>query len=158
MPPASVATDTKTAFTRLLGILALLGFVLAAVHCGLTTTETPAREDRLTSLTVLEDAFENRKSNIQVLQEGLITAVLSDDTVDIKHQRIIVELSNRQTLLIAHNIDIAPRVPDPTLGDLLKFYGEYEWNNKGGVIHWTHRDPDKVHVDGWLEYEGKRYQ
>lgn len=35
-----------------------------------------------------------------------------------------------------------------------RFYGEYEWNDEGDAIHWTHKEPDTKQVDGWLEYEG----
>ncbi|MCK5070226.1 MAG: DUF3465 domain-containing protein, partial [Desulfocapsa sp.] len=28
----------------------------------------------------------------------------------------------------------------------------------GGVIHWTHRDHNGRHIDGWLKYNGKTYQ
>jgi hypothetical protein len=112
----------------------------------------------LTPLATFEDAFANHKSNIQVKQTGAITAILSDDTDGDAHQRFIVRLNNNQTLLIAHNIDIAPRVPNIAVGATIKFYGEYEWNAEGGVIHWTHKDPGGVHVDGWIEYKGKKYQ
>ncbi len=118
---------------------------------------TPESEPELTSLSVIADAFSNCRSDIQVRQEGTIIAVLSDDTVGDRHQRIIIRLGNDQTLLIAHNIDLAPRVPNPSTGKTLGFYGEYEWNDEGGVIHWTHEDPDGEHIDGWLEYEGERY-
>ena len=63
-----------------------------------------------------------------------------------------------QTLLIAHNIDIAPRINSLQKGDLILFYGEYEWNPQGGVIHWTHQDPNGNHVGGWIEHEKTRYQ
>ncbi|RQW76728.1 MAG: DUF3465 domain-containing protein [Methanothrix sp.] len=111
----------------------------------------------LTPLSTFEDAFTNHKSNIQVKQTGAITAILSDDTDGDAHQRFIVRLDNNQTLLIAHNIDIAPRVPNPAVGAAITFYGEYEWNAEGGVIHWTHKDSTGVHVDGWLEYKGVKY-
>jgi hypothetical protein len=41
---------------------------------------------------------------------------------------------------------------------MIQFYGEYEWNNKGGVVHWTHRDPNGHHVGGWLKHNGSTYQ
>jgi hypothetical protein len=111
-----------------------------------------------TPLSTLGDAFKNHRGNFQVLQSGIIISVLKDDNKGTRHQRIIVRLENGQTLLIAHNIDIADRVPNPKNNKWLVFYGEYEWNAKGGVIHWTHRNPGGRHVDGWLEYEGKKYQ
>ena len=82
--------------------------------------------------------------------------MLSDDNEGSRHQRFILRLSTGQTLLVAHNIDLAPRVPLDE-GDDITFYGQYEWSEKGGVIHWTHHDPDGRHEEGWLEHRGKRY-
>jgi hypothetical protein len=114
----------------------------------------------------LQDAFANRRSNIQVKGQGIVVKILADDFEGSRHQRFIIKLSSGQTLLIAHNIDLAPRVNDLQIGDFILFYGEYEWNPQGGVIHWTHRDriaeaePHRQgdHVAGWIEHQGKRYQ
>jgi len=38
------------------------------------------------------------------------------------------------------------------------FFGEYEWNDKGGVIHWTHDDPEEIHVNGWIFNNNVIYQ
>lgn len=98
------------------------------------------------------------RSGQQVQSGGEVIRVLSDDNDGSRHQRFIVRLSSGRTLLIAHNIDLAPRVPSIRVGDTVSFNGEYEWNDKGGVIHWTHRDPQNRHQAGWVEHKGKRYQ
>ncbi len=108
--------------------------------------------------TQLADAFKNKQSNIQVRGHGLVERILADDLTGSRHQRIIIKLATGQTLLIAHNIDLARRVKPLSVGDTLEFYGEYEWNDKGGVIHWTHHDPDGFHPAGYLKHNGKTYQ
>lgn len=89
---------------------------------------------------------------------GTVLRILSDDNEGSRHQRFILQLANGRTLLIAHNIDLAPRIPDLRPGDRVEFNGEFEPNPQGGVIHWTHHDPDGQHVDGWLRHEGRTYQ
>ena len=97
-------------------------------------------------------------SDIQVQGVGKVIKVLKDDTKGSQHQRFLLKLPSNLTILIAHNIDLASRVEDLKAGDTIEFYGEYEWNNKGGVIHWTHHDPRKKHQDGWLKHNGVIYQ
>jgi Protein of unknown function (DUF3465) len=107
---------------------------------------------------ILQDAFTNRQSNLQVQGRAVVSKVLSDDLKGSRHQRFILRLTTGQTLLVAHNIDLAPRIGGLRAGDTVDFYGEYEWNEKGGVIHWTHHDPGGRHVDGWLMHNGSTYQ
>lgn len=107
---------------------------------------------------VLADAFENRRSNLQIQGEGKVVRILSDDNSGSRHQRFILKLQSGQTLLVAHNIDLAPRIPSLKVGDPVEFYGEYEWNSKGGVIHWTHRDPRGGHQEGWLKHDGRTFK
>ena len=101
---------------------------------------------------------EQWRSGQQVSGSGRVVRILADDNDGSRHQRFILGLSSGQTLLVAHNIDLAPRVASLSTGDTVKFYGEYEANSKGGVIHWTHHDPQGRHVAGWLEHRGRRYQ
>jgi hypothetical protein len=103
-------------------------------------------------------AFAERKSNVQVKGEGRVTRLLADDVSGSKHQRFIVRLASGQTVLVAHNIDVAPRIADLKEGDTVSFYGEYVWNDKGGTVHWTHHDPQGKHVAGWVKYKGRTYQ
>ncbi len=94
----------------------------------------------------------------QIQGSGTVLRVLSDDNDGSRHQRFILELDAGRTLLIAHNIDLAPRIASLGVGDTVSFYGQYESNEQGGVIHWTHRDPQGHHVAGWLEHNDRRYQ
>ena len=89
---------------------------------------------------------------------GVVERVLPDDNSGSRHQRFIVRLASGQTLLIAHNIDIAPRVADLARNDTVSFSGIYETNDKGGMVHWTHHDPSGRHPAGWIEHNGHRYQ
>jgi len=102
--------------------------------------------------------FADVQSNVQVYGTGIVVSILSDDLEGSRHQRFIIELKSKQTLLIAHNIDLAPRIDDLALSDLIEFHGEYEWNNQGGVIHWTHHDPDETHIGGWILHNRIIYQ
>lgn len=107
---------------------------------------------------VLQEAFDRQQSDLQVEGQGRVSRILSDDLEGSRHQRFIVRLQSGQTVLIAHNIDLAPRVASIREGDEVRFFGEYEWNQQGGVIHWTHKDPNQQHVDGWIEHRGQRYE
>jgi len=103
-------------------------------------------------------AFASRTSFITVEGEGTVIRILPDDVDGPRHQRFIVQLASGQTLLMAHNIDVAPRIDALQVGNTIRFKGEYVWNEKGGVVHWTHHDPQGRHVGGWLQRNGKKYQ
>lgn len=107
---------------------------------------------------VIDKAYSEKRSDVQVQGVGVVVKVLSDDNKGSRHQRFLLKLSSKRTLLVAHNIDLSPRIENLKEGDSVEFYGEYEWNDKGGVIHWTHHDPRKKHKDGWLKHNGQIYQ
>jgi hypothetical protein len=107
---------------------------------------------------VLQQAFQSHTSDLQIQGTGKVIKVLADDNDGSRHQRFILKLTTGQTLLVAHNIDLAPRISNLRKGDQVEFNGEYEWNRKGGVIHWTHHDPRGRHEDGWLKHNGRVYQ
>ena len=111
-----------------------------------------------TGAQVLASAFDSRRSDFQVQGSGRVARVLADDADGSRHQRFIIETASGQTLLVAHNIDLAPRVAALKTGDRVEFNGEYAWNAKGGVIHWTHHDPQGRHVPGWIKHGGRSYQ
>ena len=107
---------------------------------------------------ILADAYARHISGLQVSGQGRVIKVLKDDREGRRHQRFLLRLGSGQVVLVAHNIDLAPRVEGLRTGDTVEFFGEYEWNAKGGVIHWTHRDPRGRHTDGWLKHDGLVYR
>jgi hypothetical protein len=106
----------------------------------------------------VETAFANHSSGVEVQGAGTVAALLPDDVKGGRHQRFIVRLDSGTTLLISHNIDVAPRVSSLRVGDRIAFAGEYVWNAKGGLIHWTHRDPSGHHNAGWVKHNGETFQ
>lgn len=123
----------------------------------------PAAQPNETTLSnngadTIKAAYEQRKSNVQVQGSGRVKAILREDNEGSRHQKFILVLKNGLSILVAHNIDLAPKIPDLKKGDVVEFYGEYEYNPKGGVLHWTHRDPQNRHESGWLKHDGQIYQ
>ena len=106
----------------------------------------------------IAEAYANRASGVQVVGRGAVSRLLADDDEGGRHQRFILRLDSGQTLLVAHNIDLAPRIDSLQVGDPVSFNGVYEWNDRGGVIHWTHHDPQGEHEAGWLRHRGRTYQ
>lgn len=108
--------------------------------------------------TTIEYTPEPWQSNDQIRGSGRVTRILADDNQGSRHQRFILTLPSGHTLLVAHNIDLAPRINSLRAGDTIEFYGEYIWNDKGGILHWTHHDPKGKHPGGWLQHNGDLYQ
>jgi hypothetical protein len=121
-----------------------------AILAGCSATEQRSAGD-------VELAFREHRSNVQVAGSGTVERILRDDTSGLPHQRFIVRLASGQTVLVEHNVDVAPRIDNIQTGDAVNFFGEYIWNDQGGLIHWTHHDPAGRHVGGWVEVNGKRY-
>jgi Protein of unknown function (DUF3465) len=107
---------------------------------------------------ILASAFSNHIGGFKVSGQGEVVKVLPDDNSGTRHQRFIVKLASGQTILIAHNIDIASRINALPTRDTVRFSGQYEWNDQGGVVHNTHRDPKGRHPGGWIEHAGKRFE
>jgi hypothetical protein len=131
------------------------------------TLRAPAPAPRPTgassSSTVADGAAEIRqasraqRSGFMVSAPGIVEKTLPDDREGSPHQRFILRLSNGHTVLVAHNIHLASRVPLREC-DQVEFHGQYEWNERGGVIHWTHHDPDGRHEEGWIRHNGITYE
>lgn len=102
-------------------------------------------------------AQQQRASNMEVTVTAPVRKLLPDDTEGLPHQRFLLELANGSTVLVAHNTGEAPRVPVQA-GDQVTVHGEFIWNKKGGVLHWTHHSDNGRHEGGYIDYQGRRYQ
>ncbi|RNC82359.1 MAG: DUF3465 domain-containing protein [Phycisphaera sp.] len=126
-----------------------------------TPVPSPGQSENSASTHISEDAIrrliDNQISGEMVTLEAEIVKLLPDDNDGSRHQRLLLALESGGTVLVAHNIDLAPRVPADE-GDTITVRGQYEWNDKGGVLHWTHHDPKEWREGGWIELNGGRYE
>lgn len=121
-------------------------------------TEPAKEKAKRNDLKKVQQAFANNQSSVQVEIEGRVVHILPDDNYAPRHQLFLLELENDITLKISHNIDVAPYIDNIAKGDTVRLYGEYEWNAKGGVVHWTHKKSRSgSHPDGWILHKGKKY-
>lgn len=147
------------------GIGGLAGLLLVVLVLQLNPDEVPNhhRSTPTTSTGVqhaensVEQLFRDRISDVMVTLTGPVDRILPDDNEGSRHQRFIVRTPSGRTVLIAHNIDLAQRVP-LEIGDTITIRGEYEWSDRGGTMHWTHHDPKQSREGGWIEHRGVRYE
>jgi hypothetical protein len=104
-----------------------------------------------------KQAFTARDSGRMLEVSGTVERILPDDRDGSPHQRFIIRTDDGISLLIAHNLDLAPRLDGLREGEGIRARGEYEWNEKGGLMHWTHPDPAGRHPPGFIEWRGRRY-
>ena len=106
----------------------------------------------------IETLIREQRSNEIVSVTAVVKRTLPDDNEGSRHQKFLLELPSGNTVLVAHNIDLAPRVAGLAAGDTVTVRGEFEWNERGGVLHWTHHDPAGRHQGGWIELRGQRFE
>lgn len=146
---------------RLLGTLSLIALLYAPALIAQTEMTIRQSNIQLTNTSdnsAIDRAFKQVRSDVQVSGRGTVFKLLADDNDGSRHQKFLVRLPSGLTLLIAHNIDLAPRIDNVKVSDTIEFFGEYEWNEEGGVVHWTHRDPKGRHQSGWIKHKGRKYQ
>lgn len=93
-----------------------------------------------------------------VEDSGTVYRLLPDDNEGTRHQKFLLRTASKRSVLIAHNIDLAPRISNLSVGDTVEFRGEFIDNERGGLVHWTHHDPSGRRKAGWLKHGGRIYQ
>ncbi|WP_227429840.1 DUF3465 domain-containing protein [Psychrobacter sp. I-STPA6b] len=105
--------------------------------------------------------FAQADSDKKVKVCGKVIELLADENHGNHHQRFIIELDGvapKHHVLITHNIELAPRLDNLSIGDTVMVYGIYKYNMQGGIIYKTHHDPNNHHQCGWIEFNSRRYQ
>lgn len=139
-------------------LLVVLVLLLSPDEAPSDQTSTPATGSGVQQTeNPVEQLFRDRISDVMVTLTGPVDRILPDDNDGSRHQRFIVRTPSGRTVLIAHNIDLAQRVP-LEIGDTVTVHGEYEWSDRGGTMHWTHHDPKRWREGGWIEHRGVRYE
>lgn len=135
-----------------LGVFLVLALAAVFGQFWPVSAPEPAAPGASTDETTIARLFAEHRSGELVEVEGVVERILPDDRAGSPHQRFVVRLANGMTLLVAHNIALAARV-DVEPGDPVRLRGEYAWNPQGGVIHWTHPDPNGTHPPGWIRVD-----
>lgn len=157
MRPIKMKKSKKSQLLSLVIMVLLALYALWEGRSSDTASEPATEQQELTGAQQLQDAFDNRQSDEWIEASGVVEKLLGDDNDGSRHQRFVLRTRLGQTLLVAHNIDLAKRVP-LGLGDKVRFRGVYEWNERGGVVHWTHHDPMGRLAGGFVEHRGQRYE
>jgi len=104
-----------------------------------------------------------RMSNVEVEEDGIVRRLLGTRrTRGGSHEGFIVDVplqgsGQTLTIKIEDNVDLTGPIP-LKLGDHVHFRGEYVYDPRGGIVHWTHRDPRMRHAPGFIEVNGRFFQ
>jgi len=140
-----------TSFNRL--FLALLA--------GLTACASPATTGNAADNAAVYNAWLQKRSYVEVTAAGSVARVLGTRPGPSGvHTQFLVHLGaggNGLTVRIADNVDMTGRLQIAP-GDSVVVRGEYIYDPRGGLIHWTHRDPRGRHEAGYVAVNGRYYQ
>ncbi len=143
---------TKSKITQAIIIIALLG-----LYWFIEQAKIPRLSDGNQN-ELLKNYYHNKVSKKMIKITGVTKKLLADDLIKPRHQKFIIHVDGNMSLLVTHNIDLAPRINSLNEGDLVEIYGQYEWNSQGGLLHWTHHDPRGRREGGWIIHNGKKYE
>ncbi len=125
-------------------------------------TKQPAPPAEGKGVAKVRQSFRAMQSKVWVETEGTVSRLLRDDTNpdNGRHQIFLLRLAPDLQVKISHDYDDAGYLDGLKVGDHLKLQGRYEFEERGGVIHFTHRAdrPTKNKPGGWIDFNGKRYQ
>lgn len=139
--------------------VALIAVLIAAIvylrlHTAAPSSRSAARQSAVGCRIVGHD-FRYHRSGLWVTLRARVTRLLPDSQGRYRHQRFIVRCRNGQSILIVNDVSIGARVP-VRKGDTVGVRGEYVWNERGGLVHFTHHS-DTGAPGGWILWHSHVY-
>jgi hypothetical protein len=104
-------------------------------------------------------AYQAGRSHVEVVADGTVTRLLGTHAgIESPHEGFLFRLGSGCSLIVRveSNVDFTGSFPLDR-GEHVVVKGEYEYYPRGGVIHWTHRDPRGRHEGGYVQVDGKIY-
>jgi Protein of unknown function (DUF3465) len=104
-------------------------------------------------------AYVAGRSGVEIVADGTVTHVLGLQQGRLSpHEGFLLRLASSCSLVVRVevNTDFTGAIP-LTNGEHVVVKGEYEYYPRGGVVHWTHRDPRGRHDNGYIEAGGRSY-
>lgn len=151
---------SKDTIYKVVGILAGVAIILGGRACFSRMAPSPIKaEGPLTGLALVMDAAANQRAGVTVEHWGTVIKLVDEEPPGsgTTLQKFVVTLENGHILLVAHDTAIAPRIP-LAVDDTVEFRGRYDWNAIGGLVYYTHHDPEMKRDDGWVRHKGKAYR
>ena len=124
-----------------------LGFAVACTACAAADPS-------------LARAYADGRSHVEVQTRGTVVRVLGDRVGPSgEHVGFLIRADDlpRRLVRVEVNEDLTGPVA-VRAGEPVTLRGEYAYDSRGGVIHWTHHDPRHRHPDGFVLIGGHRYE
>jgi hypothetical protein len=107
------------------------------------------------------DAWRAQRSHVEVTADGSVARVLGlRQGPTGLHEGFLLHLRGAEghglTVRVEDNVDITGRIPLVS-GDDVEVRGEYIYDPRGGLIHYTHHDPRGHHSSGYVRVNGRVY-
>ncbi len=111
---------------------------------------------------VAYDAWRSGRSHVEVTVGGVVARMLGTRVGRSgSHEGFLLHLSGADgrglTVRVEDNVDLTGPIPLRE-GEPIEVRGEYIFDSRGGIVHYTHRDPRGHHLSGYVLADGKFYQ
>jgi hypothetical protein len=108
--------------------------------------------------TLFTRAWQQRLSGVQLSMEGKISRVFSAGETDAGQQKFVLQLAQGQSVTVIHDATLGAAIEGLAVGETIEVSGEYHWTADGGIMRWTHRNPEDNRQAGWVNYKGRLYR